>query len=431
MAHDYGLFEYDSKLEVLEKSERYWNPSKTKFWVESGVDLVIDRREGYLLYDLTGKRLIDMHLNGGTYNLGHRNPEVVAAVTKGLEHFDVGNHHFPSLARTACAEALLKTAPGMSKVMFGSSGSEAVDLAIKSARHATQRRRVVSIMKAYHGHSGLSVATGDDRFSKLFLADRPDEFAHVPFNDLTAMEAELRREDVAAVILETIPATYGFPLPDPGYLAGVKRLCERYGTLYIADEVQTGLMRTGEMWCIDHQDFAPDMIVSSKGLGGGVYPIGAVLANERSAQWLDEDGFGHMSTFGGAELSCIAALAVLDILGRPETRSTVHYIGDRFQHGLAEIQRDYPDFFIGVRQLGTVIGLEFDDPKGGNRVMEALYRNGVWAIFATLDPSVLQMKPGVLLDPDLTEETLDRLHTSIGEARAELRASSNGKAIIR
>ena len=97
---------------MLAKSKQFWNPDKTQFWIDSGVPLVIDRREGYFIYDVEGKRLIDVHLNGGTYNLGHRNPEVAAAVTAAMQRFDIGNHHFPSLARTALAEALVKTAPG-------------------------------------------------------------------------------------------------------------------------------------------------------------------------------------------------------------------------------------------------------------------------------------------------------------------------------
>ena len=161
-----------------------------------------------------------------------------------------------------------------------------IDIALKTARHATGERKIVSIVKAYHGHTGLAVGAGDDRFSKLFLADRPDEFAHVPFNDLDAMEEALRGRDVAAVIMETIPATYGFPLPDPGYLETVKQLCERYGALYIADEVQTGLMRTGELWGITKHGIAPDILVTGKGLSGGMYPISAVLVSERRAGWL-------------------------------------------------------------------------------------------------------------------------------------------------
>src|SRR6266567_3041886 len=153
------LISFASKQDMLAKSKQFWNPDKTQFWIDSGVPLVIDRREGYFIYDVEGKRLIDVHLNGGTYNLGHRNPEVAAAVTAAMQRFDIGNHHFPSLARTALAEALVKTAPGappstvpggqrpsggngfppgsggspggspprgLTKVMYGSGGGEAI-----------------------------------------------------------------------------------------------------------------------------------------------------------------------------------------------------------------------------------------------------------------------------------------------------------------
>ncbi|MHB1595530.1 MAG: class-III pyridoxal-phosphate-dependent aminotransferase [Streptosporangiaceae bacterium] len=417
------LITFASKSEVLAKSKEFWNPDKTQFWVDSGVPLVIDRREGYFIYDVEGKRLIDVHLNGGTYNLGHRNPEVVAAVTAAMQHFDIGNHHFPSLARTALAEALIATAPpGLAKVIFGSGGGEAIDIALKTARHATKRRKIVSIAKAYHGHTGLAVATGDERFAALFLSDRPEEFPHVPFNDLGAMEEALRGRDVAAVIMETIPATYGFPLPAPGYLAQVKRLCERYGSLYIADEVQTGLMRTGELWAITKHGVVPDILVTGKGISGGLYPISAVLVSEAAGGWLSEDGFAHMSTFGGAELGCVAALKTLEITGRPEVSSMVRYAADLIGRGLRQIRDGNPDWFTGIRQDGLVMGLEFDHPQGAKFVMKRLYQNGVWAIFSTLDPRVLQFKPGVLVTPSLCEELLDRVEVSIAAARNDARS---------
>ncbi|MET4427836.1 acetylornithine/succinyldiaminopimelate/putrescine aminotransferase [Mycolicibacterium sp. 624] len=417
--YDYGTFSFESKTQVLERAKEYWNPDKTQFWTDTGVDLVIDRREGYFLWDMSGRRLIDMHLNGGTYNLGHRNPEVMAAISEGMQHFDMGNHHFPSVARTALAQKLVESSPAsITKVAFGSGGGEAIDIALKSARHATQRRKIVSIVKAYHGHTGLAVATGDDRFAKLFLSDRPDEFIQVLFGDVDAMEQALRGRDVAAVIMETIPATYGFPLPPPGYLEAVKDLCIRYDALYIADEVQTGLMRTGEMWAITKHGIEPDIMVSGKGLSGGMYPISAVMLSDRAAQWLDQDGFGHISTFGGAELGCVAAIKTLEITGRPQVRSSVHYIADIFAKGLARIQADYPDWFVGIRQNGVVIGLEFDHPEGAKFVMRELYENGVWAIFSTLDPRVLQFKPGLLLSRDLCEDVLDRVEVSVGRARA-------------
>ncbi len=198
---------------------------------------------------------------------------------------------------------------------------------------------------------------------------------------------------MAGVVIETIPATYGFPLPEPGYLQAVKRLCERHGALYIADEVQTGLMRTGEMWGVGKAGIEPDIMIVGKGITGGMYPIACCVVSEECSAWLKEDGFGHISTGGGAELGCVVALKVLEICGRPEVRSMVHYIADRFRAGLRAIQELYPDWFVGIRQDGVVMGLEFDHPQGAKLVMRRLYENGVWAIFSTLDPRVLQFKP--------------------------------------
>jgi acetylornithine/succinyldiaminopimelate/putrescine aminotransferase len=231
----------------------------------------------------------------------------------------------------------------------------------------------------------------------------------------------VRGRDVAAVIMETIPATYGFPLPAPGYLAEVKRMCERHGALYIADEVQTGLMRTGELWAITKHGVVPDLLVTGKGISGGMYPISAVLVSEQAAGWLTEDGFGHMSTFGGAELGCVAALKTLEITCRPEVRSMVHYIAGLFTQGLRHIQGQCPDWFTGIRQDGLVMGLEFDHPQGAKFVMKRLYEAGVWAIFSTLDPRVLQFKPGVLMTPSLCEELLDRVEVAVGKAAADAR----------
>src|SRR4051794_26318606 len=340
------LFGFSSKDDFMAQTAAVWNPDKVRFWRDAGTDLVIDRREEYFLFDTSGKRLIDLHLNGGTYNLGHRNPELIEALEWAMRIVDIGNHHFPALARTALATALLDTChAGMKKVVYAAGGSEAVDIAIKSARHATQRRRIVSIAHAYHGSTGLAVAATDQRFSERFLADRPDEFAQVPFNDAGAMEEALRAGDVAAVILETIPATYGFPMPAPGYLPEVKRLCERHGALFIADEVQAGLMRTGEMWAIYGYGVEPDILVTAKGISGGIYPIACAILGKRASGWLDEDGWGHVSSGGGSELGCVVAMKVLEITQRAPVVSMVHAASARFAAGLAEIRGLAPDWF--------------------------------------------------------------------------------------
>lgn len=421
---DYGFVSYASKEDMLDRSSAFWNPDKTRFWRSLGVDLVIDKRLGYELFDISGKRLIDMHLNGGTYNLGHRNPQLISALRDGLDHFDMGNHHFPSIARTALAEALARTVPWSGCLtLFAAAGGEAIDMAIKTARHATKRRKIVSIIKGYHGHTGLAVCTGDPRFSERFLSERPEEFVQVPFNDLEAMRAALKDGDVAAVILETIPATYGFPMPGEFYLAGVKALCEEFGSLYIADEVQTGLMRCGQLWGILGYGVVPDLIVSAKGLGGGLYPVAAVMVRKEVAGWLEEDGFAHMSTAGGAELGCIVALKVLELTQAAETIANVQEATQHFQAGLADIRRRHGDFFTGVRQRGVIMGLEFGHPEGAKFISRALYDAGVWAIFSTLDPSVLQFKAGLLMSKELRDETLERLETAIPMAKEKALAS--------
>lgn len=171
---------------------------------------------------------MNLHLNGGTFNLGHRNPEVIAALEEGVKEFDIGNHHFGSVARGKLAKSLVTTAtPGMQYAIFSSCGGEAVDVAIKSVRYATKRRKIVSLQKCYHGHTGLALSAGDPFFKDAFLCDGADQYyEQVPMNDVDAMEAVLKKEDVAGVIIETIPATYGFPIPEPGYLKAVKALCE-------------------------------------------------------------------------------------------------------------------------------------------------------------------------------------------------------------
>jgi len=421
---DYGLFKFASKEELLEKAIQYWNPNKTRFWQNVGVDLVIGRREGYYIYDMNGRRLIDLHLNGGTYNFGHRHPELVETLKNALDYFDIGNHWFPSVARTALAEVLIKVSPGMKYAVFTPGGGEAVDVALKSARYGTKKRKIVSIINCYHGHTGLAVATGDDRFSKIFLSDQPDEFIRVPFNDLSAMEDALHPRDIAAVILETIPATYGFPMPKDGYLQGVRALCSKYDALYVADEVQTGLMRTGQMWGWQTYGIQPDIVVTAKGLSGGIYPICACLLNERAGGWLLEDGAAHISTSGGAEVGCVVACKVLEMLQRPEVVANVHAVSDFFREGMRDMMSRHPDVLAGVRQKGLILGLEFDRPEGAVYVSRALYEHGIWAIFSSLDKRVLQFKPGVLLTADLCQEILDRFDAAMPMTRELLRKAA-------
>jgi len=397
------------KAEILTRTHRHLYPGRIERMLDGGIDFVPGRREGYRLWDTDGRELLDLHLNGGTFSLGHRNPELCRILADGLADWDVGNHHFASAPKAELAETLVNSAPGrMQYVVLTSSGSEAIDVAIKSARWSTARRRIVALDSGYHGRTGLSGAAGDDETARYFLSDTPGEFSKVPFNDLDAMRDALHKRDVAAVLMETIPATSGFPLPDDDYLAGVKSLCEEFGTLYVADEVQTGLGRTGRLWGVEHWGVEPDILVTGKGLSGGLYPIAAAVLSEPAGRWLTDNGWGHVSTFGGSDIGCLVAMHALKTCSDPATLANVNVQADYLLAGLQTLAVRFP-FLEEIRHKGLVIGLKFTDRSTGFGMMRALYENGVWAIVAGFDESVIQFKPGLLIDRDYCDEVLLRV----------------------
>ena len=403
------------KDELVEAAAKYVCPNRVETFRMLGSVPVMAKREGNYFWDLDGRKLFDVHINGGTYNLGHRNPEVIAALTEGAALYDIGNHHFPSIPRTRLAEVLTSVVPGdMRYAVFTTCGAEAIDVTIRTARQSTGRRKIIAFKEAYHGHGGLGLqAGGYADLAKYFLSDsKKGEFMLVPFDDIDVMEEALAAGDAAAVLAEMIPATSGFLMPSEGYYPQVKELCEKNGTLFIADEVQTGLGRTGNLWACEGYGVAPDMLVTGKGLSGGVYPIAAAVLSEKVAGWLSEDGWGYSSTFGGAELGCVVALKVLEILGRQETLKNVREVSAFLEKELSAIRKRHP-FLAEVRQNGLVIGLRFDDPYGGVMMAACTYETGLWAFPAGFARSVLQFKPNLLVTKDDCREALGLLEDSL------------------
>ncbi|MDJ0868714.1 MAG: aminotransferase class III-fold pyridoxal phosphate-dependent enzyme [Myxococcota bacterium] len=409
----------ERKQHTLRRAHEYLMPNRVETWLGAGIPLVIGRREGYRIWDVDGHELLDLHLNGGTYNLGHRHPALLETLRAGLEELDVGNHHFPSEARAALAEQLAQRTPGdLHYSVFTASGTEANDVAIRSARHATGRRKIVTLDAGFHGTAGLAGAAGRDDTARYFHSDYPTEFATVPFDDLGAIEKALAGGDVAAVLLETIPATYGFPIPSPDYLPGVKALCEQHGTLYVADEVQTGLGRTGQLWAVEAYGIEPDILITGKGLSGGLYPVSAVVMTREVGAWLVEKGWGYVSTFGGAELGCLVGARALELCSQPDALANATAMSALLGRGLDALRSRHP-FLVGVRRQGLVMGLETDHPMGAVRLSRALYARGVWAMFAGFDLSVLQWKPGLLVDEAYCTDLLERLDAALGDVENE------------
>jgi acetylornithine/succinyldiaminopimelate/putrescine aminotransferase len=263
----------------------------------------------------------------------------------------------------------------------------------------------------------LSGAAGDDSAARFFHSDDTTHFVKVPFNHLDAARRAFEQHDFACVLMETLPATYGFPLPADGYLPGIKALCKKHGALYVADEVQTGLGRSGALWAISRFGVQPDILVTAKGLSGGIYPIAATLLGERAGSWLKEDGWAHVSTFGGAELGCCVALKVLEITTRPATVRSAQKVATLLGDGLRAIARRQPHL-LEVRQCGLIFGLKVDHAEGALHLMKALYDRGVWAIFSGFDMSVLQFKPGLLMSAAECREVLGIVEQALQAAAA-------------
>jgi acetylornithine/succinyldiaminopimelate/putrescine aminotransferase len=398
---------YGSLQETVDAFARHVNPGKAAFFREFDLELVMGAREGIRFEDaFSGRSYINCHCNGGVFNLGHRPERVVDAVRASLDQLDVGNHHLISGWRAKLAERLAETTGGrLSGTVFAVAGGEAIELALKLARGHTGRQRIVSAQGGYHGHTGLALAAGDPAYRDAFGPNLPG-FVQVQFNDLEALRGAVD-EGTAAVMLESIPATLGFPMPEPGYLAAVGERCREVGALLILDEVQTGLGRTGTVWYYQQEDVEPDMVITGKGLSGGVYPIAATLMTAELLEFFREHAFIHVSTFGGAEPGCVAALEVLDTIAEPGFLERVRAVGERFGDAFAELPFE-------LRRRGMTMGLKFADSAGGFEAMRRIVAAGILAVAANNDPSVLQFKPPLIVSDEEVEEIIAVVRRAFG-----------------
>ncbi|HEX6116747.1 MAG TPA: aminotransferase class III-fold pyridoxal phosphate-dependent enzyme [Solirubrobacterales bacterium] len=390
---------YPSREETAAEFAAHVNRGKARALEAIGVDIVVGEREGGRFRDAySGRWYWNCHNNGGVFNLGHRHPRVVAAMRDALDHLDVGNHHLLSGWRARLAGRLAESTGGeLPFAVFTPSGSEAVDLALRLARAFTGRERIVSTLGSYHGLAGYGWAASDPRWVETF-GFGPPGFDHVPFNDAQAI-AEAVSEGAAAVILESIPATLGFPPPEPGYLAAVAAAAREQGALLVLDEVQTGLGRTGTAWYFQQEEVVPDVVITGKGLGGGLYPVSAALLSADLETFFDENPFAYVSTFGGAELGCAVAEAVLDEVLEPEFLARVEELGGRFEAGFAGLPFE-------LRRRGLTMGLRFEPEEGGTAAAKRLIDAGVFAVFAEHDHRVTQFKPPLILGDDEADEII-------------------------
>lgn len=375
----------DSAAQNYELHAAHINPQFAKTLKIIGFDICYQKARGAHLWDTDGNRYLDMLAGYGVFNVGRNNSDVRKALEDflALDQPSLVQMDAPQLSGILARELKTRVGRGLDRVFFTNSGAEGVECAIKYARAATSR---VAILHADHGFHGLTTGAlaqnGAEAFTAGFGPLLPDSRV-VPFNDAAALESALSAGDVAAFIVEPIQGK-GVHMPDPGYLADVQRLCRQYGALFIIDEVQTGIGRTGKFLAIDWEpEIDPDIVILSKSLSGGYVPVGAVLCKT----WIYDKVFSslnrsvvHSSTFGQGALAMVAGLASLAALDDHLLAGNAQAQGEKLMRGLEALVPRY-EFLKEIRGRGLMIGIEFGRPK-------SLALKGVWTAIHKMEKSL-------------------------------------------
>jgi len=367
-----------------ELTARYLNPQLPRMLHTIGFDRVYERAEGAYLWDRDGNRYADFLAGFGVFAAGRNHPvirqalhDVLDAQLADLVQFDT------PLLPGLLAEQLLAKADGMERVYFCNSGTEAVEASLKFARYATGRSRIIYCDHAFHGlTTGSLSVNGSAEFRRGFDPLLPDP--SIALGDLDALERELRKGDVAALIVEPIQGK-GVHLAPPGFLAAAGRLLHDHGALLICDEVQTGIGRTGKFFAYQHDEAEPDIVTVAKALSGGFVPVGATMAKN----WIFEKVYSsmdrvlvHDSTFGSNALAMTAGLASLAVIEDEQLVANAEQTGKLLLDVLQGMVEEY-DLLLEVRGRGLIVGLEFGKPRslklrtGWNMLQKA--RRGLFA----------------------------------------------------
>jgi acetylornithine/succinyldiaminopimelate/putrescine aminotransferase/nucleoside-diphosphate-sugar epimerase len=352
--------------ETLELAAHHLDPSLIDVLRILGFDKEYVSARGSYLYDATGRGYLDFHTGEGFASLGHNHPGVRAVLHAALDAdlVDGVQIHYSALAGMLAEALSERLPPPLDAVFFASTGAEAVDSAMKFSRAATGRPRLLSCDSSFHGVTlGPLSLVGDDFFKERFGPLLPG-CARVPFGDLSRLETELRRRDVAAFIVEPIQGRM-VTLPPPAYLLAAQALCRRYGTLFVIDEIQTGLGRTGTWFALEHWGLDPDFVLVGKALSGGYMPVAAMVTSReiyQKAVGTLERSYVHQSTFGRNRLSMAAGLATMRIIERDQLVEHAARMGRLLLDGLVELSRRH-EMIKEVRGSGLMIGIELRAPS--------------------------------------------------------------------
>lgn len=381
--------------------------------------------QGSLLYDLTGRRFIDCLGGYGIYSAGIRHPKIVKAVADQLQRMPLSSQELIDPLRGALAELLGEIAPGdLQYSFFINNGTDAVEGAYKLARLYTGRTNFISSIRGFHGKSCGSLSLmGKWEYREPFLPLLPG-VQFVEFGDAEAVEDELYKADatgkgVAAVIMEPIQGEAGAIVPPDDFWPRIRKACDEYGALLIADEVQTGMGRTGRMFGVEHWNTVPDILCLGKALGGGVMPLSAFVSTPKIWSVLEKNPFIHTSTFGGNPLACAAGIAAIHVTLEEDLVGQAHKKGRYLLGELMALQMRYDRVLRKAQGKGLLLGLEFENTEIGYKVVANLFKRGVLVAGTLTNSRVVRIEPALNISDALIDEVLDILEETLKEVDRE------------
>ena len=383
------------------------------------------RGEGLTVEDIDGNLFLDFAAGIAVTSTGHAHPQVVAAIKEqaaDLIHFSASDFYLPIYAQVC--ERLAMISPikgGRARTYLGNSGAEVVEASIKLARYATGRPNVVAFLGAFHGrtYGAVSLTASKAKYHGHFGPLLPGVY-HAPFGrvddlkwfDDVLFDKLVPADEVAAIIVEPIQGEGGYIVPEDGFLPGLRELCDRHGILLIADEIQSGVGRTGAMWAVDLWDVKPDILLTAKGVASGM-PLGAMIAR---ADLLEAWTAGaHGSTYGGNPVACAAAMATLDLIEGGLVANAAER-GDQAMAGLQALAARFPDLMPVVRGRGLMIGIEFDTAEHAEAVQWACFQRGLLVL--ECGKTSVRMSPALTVTQDEMATALRIFENAVAEVAA-------------
>jgi 4-aminobutyrate aminotransferase len=388
--------------ELIERDARVTSPSLARAY-----PFVPARGEGCVLEDVDGNRFLDFNAGIAVASTGHAHPDVVTAVRRQageLLHYSGTDFYLPIYAEVCQRLDRITNVGGPTRTFLTNSGTEAVEAAMKMTRHATGRQYLIAFLGGFHGRSygSVSLTASKSRQRSGFSPLLPGVL-HAPYGDFEYIEEVLFKrlvtpDEVAAVLVEPIQGEGGYVVPPDGWLAYVRELCTERGILFVADEIQSGMGRTGRMWASEHWGVVPDVVLAGKGIASGL-PLGATIARAELMRW--EVG-AHGSTYGGNPVACAAAIATMDLIER-DLAENAEKMGALLIDGVRALAERQP-LIRDVRGIGLMIGVEFADGETADAVELACYRRGLLTLRA--GDATIRMSPPLVIGPEQVETGL-------------------------